>query len=229
MKVAIMQPYFFPYIGYYQLIHSVDKFVIYDDVNYIKQGWISRNRVLSNGESIYFTLNLKGASSNKYINEIEVGDNKVKLLKTIKQNYSKASNFDSIFPLVETILNNNESNLAQFLTYSIKSICSFLEINTEIYNSVDLGNDKSLKGEEKVIDICKVLNADMYINSIGGKTLYSYDHFQSHNIELKFLKSREFKYNQFKNSFVPWLSIIDVMMFNSITEIRKYLEDYILI
>ncbi|MCX6742709.1 MAG: WbqC family protein, partial [Candidatus Parcubacteria bacterium] len=172
MKIAIMQPYFFPYIGYFQLINSVDKFVLYDDVNYIKQGWINRNRIISNMEGSYFTLQLQGASSYKNINEIQTGENKNKLARTIRQVYCKTKYFVSVFPMVESILLYSESNLSLYLENSVRKLCHILCIPTEIFLSSSIKKDNSLKGIEKVISICKLFNAQEYINSIGGEILY---------------------------------------------------------
>jgi len=229
MKAAIMQPYFFPYIGYFQLIDSVDTFVIYDDVNYIKQGWISKNRILLNGKDFNFVLNLKGASSFKKINEIEVGNFNSKLSKTIQQAYSKAPFFAEAFPVIENILSNPESNLAKYLSFGITQICNYLSINTEILVSSDIQKNNELTGKDKVIEICKVLNADVYVNAIGGKELYSYEDFAEEKITLKFIKTLDIEYNQFKNEFVAWLSIIDVLMFNSPEQVKLMLNKYELV
>ncbi|WP_459201909.1 WbqC family protein [Methanococcus sp. CF] len=229
MKIGIMQPYFFPYIGYWQLINAVDKYLIYDDVNFIKGGWVNRNKILINGESRWINLQMAGASPNKLINEIELssdGKFNKKLLKTIELNYKKSPYFSAVFPVVKNIICNNERNLAKYLEYNILKLCEYLEIDTEIIVSSDIVKNNELKGQKKVIEICKLLNADSYYNAIGGKELYSKDDFLNQKIELKFLKTRDFEYNQFKNKFISNLSIIDVMMFNSVDEVKFMLEQY---
>lgn len=233
MKVGIMQPYFFPYIGYWQLINAVDKYVIYDDVNYIKGGWINRNNILIQGDSKFVNLQIVKASPNKLINETKVLCNfkhNEKLLKTIKESYSKAPFFKETFSLVSSIINQNEDNLAKYLTFLIKNICGYLDVNTEILISSDITKRNDLKGQDNVIEICKNLHASKYINAIGGQNLYSYTEFRDNGIELKFLKTNNIKYVQFqKEGFIPNLSIIDIMMFNSPSEIRNMLNEYILI
>lgn len=229
MTLAIMQPYLFPYIGYWQLINAVDTFVIYDDVNFIKQGYINRNSILSNGKSQVITMELIGASSNKLINEIEVGNNRSKLSKTIKQNYIKAPYFEIIYPLIENILNQNEKNLGKFIRYSLEQISNYLEINTKFIYSSDIEKDNALKAQDKVIEICNILKADKYINAIGGKELYNKEIFKENGMELNFLKTELVEYKQFKNDFVPYLSIIDVLMFNSKDEIKNMLNRYELV
>lgn len=220
-----MQSYFFPYIGYFQLIHAVDKFVIYDDVNYIKQGWINRNRILLNGKEFLITLKLDKAGSFKLINNINIIDNKTKMLKTIKQAYCKAPYFSEVFSLLEKIFHCKEQNLSKFLINSIVLLCKYLDINTKILISSDFKKDNKLKGEAKVIHICKLLKADQYINAIGGMELYSKENFKKEGIDLKFIKSKPVKYEQFDNEFVTSLSIIDVLMFNHVSKVNNFLNE----
>ena len=229
MKVAIMQPYFFPYIGYFQLINAVDVFVVYDDVNFIKQGWISKNRILVNKQVVDIILQLNGASSFIKINEITLGKNRLKLLKTIEQAYKKAPFFNSAFPIVSEILTFNENNLAVFLTNSLIKISGYLKINTKIIISSDINKNNLLKGKDKVLEICKKLNALDYINAIGGIELYKKEDFIENNIKLCFIKTKLEGYNQFDYDFVPGLSIIDILMFNSVEEINLMLNQYELI
>ncbi len=226
MTLAIMQPYLFPYIGYWQLINAVDTFVIYVDVNFIKQGYINRNSILSNGKSQVITMELIGASSNKLINEIEVGNNREKLLKTIKQNYTKAPSFDKVYPIIENIINQNEKNLAKFIGYSLERICEYLEVDTKFVYSSNIKKDNTLKAQDKILEMCNILKADKYINAIGGQELYNKEIFKENGIELNFLKTELVEYKQFKNDFVPYLSIIDILMFNSKDEIKNMLNSY---
>lgn len=226
MTLAIMQPYFFSYIGYWQLINAADTFVIYDDVSFIKQGYINRNAILLKENKQQFTLELSKASSFKLINQIELGNNKNKLLTTIKQNYSKAPYFNTVIVIIEDILTNNEKNLAKFIGYSLKKISDYLEIRTTFIYSSDIKKDNTLKAQNKIIDICKKLNAEKYINSIGGQGLYSREVFKANNIELNFLKTEIIEYKQFINSFIPYLSIVDILMFNKKEDIKIMLDSY---
>jgi hypothetical protein len=226
MKLAIMQPYFFPYIGYWQLIASVDNFVIYDDVNYIKQGWINRNNIVANNSTYLISMQLIGASSFKLINEIKVGNNLTKLLKTIEQTYRKSPYFENAFPVIQEIFINNEKNLAKFLMFSIKTICDYLEIKTNLMVSSELEKDNTLKAQNKIISICKSLQVKQYINAIGGRELYAKDAFSKEGIELLFIKSNAIEYRQFREQFVPNLSIIDILMFNDQSVVQSYLKQF---
>lgn len=226
MKVAIMQPYFFPYIGYFQLINAVDEFVVYDDVNFIKQGWITRNSILVDKKKQNFILQVEGASSFKEIKEITLGKNKKKLIKTIEQEYKKAPFFHLIFPIIKEILLSDESNLSKFLIFSLQKIASYLQIETVFRISSEIDKNNLLKGQEKVIAICKKLNATNYINAIGGQELYNKEIFNINEITLSFIRTEPIHYTQFDDKFIPWLSIIDVMMFNSIKEIKNMLNKY---
>ena len=232
MKLGIMQPYFFPYLGYWQLINNVDLYVIYDDVNFIKGGWINRNRILTNGIPSYFNVQMNGASPFKKINEIEVSHDQIfrkKMLETLKMSYAKASHYNEVFPILSDIINNDEKNLAKYLEYSIRVICSYLDMKTKIIISSDIDKNNYLKGKEKVIHICKLLGATDYVNAIGGQELYDYNSFEDENLQLHFLKTNIRTYQQLKGEFVSSLSIIDVLMFNSKDEVKKMLNDYELI
>jgi hypothetical protein len=224
MRLAVMQPYFFPYLGYWQLINFVDTFVVYDDVNYINKGWINRNRILVNGEAHMITLFLQKSSQNKQINNILVGSNKSKLLKTIGNAYKKAPYFTKVYPLVEQLMNDNEQNLSKFLGNTIETLTKFLDLSTKIVFSSALTYDREAKGQNKIIKIAEYLQASTYVNPVGGKALYDQTVFGCHKIKLEFLESNNFYYKQFDNYFVPSLSIIDVMMFNKKSEIKFYLD-----
>lgn len=229
MKLGIMQPYFFPYIGYFQLINLVDKYVVYDDVNYIKQGWINRNIIMINGKKKMFNLILCSASPNKRINEINIIHdvrNEKKILKSLEMNYAKAPYYDIVYPIIENIISYNESNLALYLFHHLKLLCSYMNISTELILSSSLQKNNCLKGEEKVINICKLLKAKEYYNAIGGLDLYKKENFLEQDIDLHFLKTNtDLEYKQFGDVFIPNLSIIDVLMFNSIEEIKKLLNE----
>ena len=228
MKVAIMQPYFFPYIGYFQLINAVDKFVIYDNIEYTKKGWINRNRILKEGVDLMISLPLKKDSDFLFVNQRYLADDwsksKLKLINSIKESYRKAPHFEVTFSLVQEIFNDSNSNLFEFILHSVRQTCKFIGIETEIIVSSTLDYNNELKSEEKVIAICKSIEATQYINSIGGVELYNKNNFSDQGIELNFIKSKPIIYNQFKNEFVPWLSIIDVMMFNSKEVVSSFLN-----
>lgn len=225
MKLAIMQPYLFPYFGYFQLIRSVDEFVIYDDVNYIKGGWINRNYILGNGERQLITLPLQGASPNKLINQIEVGG-KHKILQSIRHNYAKAPYFDTIYPIIGGIINQQESNLSNFLHHQLTVLCKYLNINPKWHISSQINKNNELRGQDKVISICEKLGANHYINTPGGQSLYIQSAFMDRKIKLSFIHPKPIDYCQFGASFVPNLSIIDVIMFNSRDQCSKLLDSY---
>ena len=232
MKLAIMQPYIFPYIGYFQLIKAVDKFVLYDDVNYINRGWINRNRILVNGNDSMFTIPLKDASQNKLINEIDVNwDNnwKSKFLKTIEQSYRKAPFYAEILPIIENSLEADLEKFSSIIEQNLRFICEYLNIKTEIISSSSIYQNFDKKAQERILDICFQEKANHYINPIGGLELYNKDVFATENILMNFIKSKSVEYKQFKNDFVPWLSIIDVLMFNSNEKINKFLDNYELV
>ncbi len=227
-----MQPYFFPYIGYFQLINSVNKFIFYDDVNFIKGGWINRNRILVNNFPSYINVEMKGASSFRKIKEVEVNTNYIwrkKMLSTIFLNYKHAPNHSAVFSLIENVMNNDYKYLNDYIKNSIIATCNYLNIDTEIIESSLVYQNSELNGKERVLSICEKEKACNYINLIGGKELYKKEDFLKRNIELSFLQTQFKAYKQFNNEYVAGLSIVDVMMFNSKEEIKELLDQYELI
>lgn len=229
MRLGVMQPYFFPYLGYFQLINLVDHFVLYDDVTYIKGGFINRNRIINKFAVTSWTMCLNHSSSNKLINEITyIKKTWIKLLKTLQQNYAKAPNFDIIYPMICDIAKSEVETISELNYVAIKTICDFLEIDTPIYLCSELAIPK-LGRTERLIAICKGLNCDTYINAEGGKKLYSKEEFKRHNVNLYFIRMTPTPYKQYSDMPHDYLSIIDVLMFNSKEKVQEYLEcNYVL-
>jgi len=226
--IAIMQPYFLPYIGYFQLMAAVDRFVVFDDVNYINRGWINRNRLLLNGTAHTFTVPLRGASQNKLICEIELVNDDGwhdKLLRTIRLAYGKAQFYPQVWMLMEGIIRHPMRRLDEFLLNSLREIAGYLSLKTEIVGSSRVYGNANLRGQERILDICRQEGAERYVNAIGGETLYDRAQFCREGIELKFLRSRPISYAQGGGEFVPWLSILDVLMFNPQPEARRLLDE----
>ncbi|WP_262150668.1 WbqC family protein [Chryseobacterium foetidum] len=234
MKIAIMQPYIFPHIAYFQMINAVDKFIFYDDVNFIKQGWINRNKVLVNGKSFMFSIPLEKADSFTKIKDTEISKKlydkwRMKFLLSITQNYKNAPFFEQIYNLILSVFSQHPTTISVIAIDSIKKVSKYLQITTEFKTSSQSYNNTDLKKEVRLFNICKIEKATHYINSIGGQELYEKNSFLNEGIELNFIKNLSEEYQQFKNEFVPYLSIIDVLMFNSVDEIQIMLNQYELI
>ena len=228
-----MQPYLFPYIGYFQLIKAVDIFVFYDDVNYIKQGWINRNRILLNDKDHYLTIPCIKPSQNKLINEILYDQKSTefnKILKTLEIAYKKAPYFKEIYPIICSILNRPFISISILAQQSIMSLCEYLGMKTIFKtSSSSYPETRGIDKADRLIEICLKSSSNIYINALGGQELYEKKYFENKNVELYFIKSQPIEYKQFKNNFVPWLSMIDVLMFNSIEETKLLLDKYELV
>ncbi|MCM1236127.1 MAG: WbqC family protein [Ruminococcus flavefaciens] len=222
------QPYFMPYIEYWQLINAVDVFIISDNYNFIEGGWISRNRILENGKPRFYNIEIQHLSSERKINELYISDkfDKEKKLFQLRCVYKKAPYFQDGYDLMQQIFDYDERNLAYFLENSIKTVCGYLDITTKFVRASSIPGNCDLKKEYKIFDQCRYVGADTYINAIGGQSLYSYGQFKEQGIKLGFIKSHDISYKQLWYEFVPNLSIIDVIMFNSKEEIQKMLEQY---
>lgn len=222
-----MQPYFLPYIGYWQLLAAVDRFVVYDNIQYAKKGWINRNRFLRNGADAFFTVPLKKGSDFLKVADRSIADDfdPKTLLNPLAAAYRKAPFFGAAFPVIETIVAAAPRNLFEYLHHSLVATANYLEIQTPIVVSSTVAIDHGLKAERKVLAICQALGATRYVNAIGGRELYSAPAFAEQGIDLKFIESRPVTYRQYDNPFVPGLSIVDVMMFNSRDAVRGMLGE----
>jgi hypothetical protein len=230
-SLAIMQAYFFPYIGYFQLIAAVDTFIVYDNIKYTKKGWINRNRMLQSGKDMMFSLPLKSDSDSLDVckRELAANFNPDKLLNQFREAYRHAPSFGQTFPLLEQIVRHEDKNLFSWLHHSIVSVCQHLGITTQILVSSGIAIDHELKNQDKVLALCEAVGANTYVNAIGGMELYSKADFSKRGIELKFVRSKEFEYAQFGDPFVPWLSIVDVMMFNPVEVVQSQLTQFDLV
>lgn len=227
-RLAIMQPYFLPYIGYFQLLAAVDKFVVLDDVNLIRRGWVNRNRLLLGGAAHTFTVPLCGASQNRLICEMELDESqdwRERLLRTFRHAYGKAPCYAQVWPLLERVVGYPAKRLDEYLLYSIREIANHLLLPTKIEGSSRIYGNTQLKAQDRILDICRQEGAEVYVNPIGGVDLYGRDSFRARGIELRFLRSRPLAYAQGKGEHVPWLSIIDVLMYNEPDVVRRYLGE----
>lgn len=229
MKLAIMQPYLFPYVGYFQLARLVDRFIFYDDVNFMKGGWINRNRLLIAGRTSWFTLPLQGASPYCKINEIRVqpGDTwRRKLLASVRHSYSKAPYFEPTYALLARVLESSESSLAKLARDSVTQVADYLGLNTEFVSAAGRYDNTTLRGSNRVLDICCREGATEYYNLPGGRLLYSTEAFSEQGVELRFVQPRLAEYRQFRTPFEPGLSILDVLMFNDAISTRRLLAGH---
>jgi hypothetical protein len=226
--VAIMQPYFLPYIGYFQLIASCDLFVVYDNIKYTKKGWINRNRMLQGGADVMFSLPLASASDQLDIDQRELASapDPHKWLAQLKGAYRRAPHYAATAPLLETIAASPDQNLFHFLHRALLATCAHIGIATPIRVSSSVPADHGLKGQDRVIAICEALAARTYVNAIGGMELYSRDEFKARGIDLHFIRARPLSYPQFGAGFVPWLSIVDVLMFNPLETVHAWVHGH---
>jgi len=228
-----MQPYLFPYLGYFQLINAVDAFVILDDVQYIKQGWINRNQILVHHKSKMFTLPVKRDSYARYINERYYNDttfdaDKKSILDLLYHAYKRAPYFSDVTELIHEIFDITNLNVAEFNTHSLSVICDYLGIDARFIIASRMGRRRDLNREDSVIAMNRLVGAECCLTPIGGKELYSKNAFRRQGVDLWFLEMNDISYPQFGPRFVPSLSIIDVMMFNSQERIGELLQCYTL-
>lgn len=220
-----MQPYIFPYIGYFHLIESTDMIVFCDDVNYIKGGWINRNRILLNKSDFLFTIPVEKASQNKLINEVRpliTSDFTNKFFAQIETAYKKAPFYKGVIEILKAVFSEQYDNIVDLAIKSITSVYKYLDKDINwTKSSIESPETKGLEKADRIIQINKNLGYQSYVNAIGGQELYSKEYFNSKGVKLYFVKSQKVEYKQFDNDFVPWLSIIDVLMFNDKKAVKE--------
>lgn len=226
MKLAVMQPYLFPYIGYFQLIYAADLFLIYDDVAYIKRGFVNRNNILAPSGVNRFTVSVPGASQNKLFSDLQFSKDVDKVLKTIEHSYSKAPYFEDVFPMIRGALELDDRSIASVCQKSFEDIFSYLGLEKQFKKTSELDYDRSASARDRLIALCQQFGADSYINAPGGRKLYAKQDFAEKGIDLKFVDSLPVEYSQGSAEFVPNLSIIDVLMRCTPEEVKRLLSRY---
>lgn len=226
MKLAIMQPYFFPYCGYFQLMAAVDAFVVYDNIKYTKKGWINRNRIQARGAESLISLPLKKDSDFLDIRarQLSAAFDRNKLCNQIAGAYRHAPWYSAVMPVVEDIIQNPNDNLFEYLWQGLIGLRDYFGLSCELIVSSSLPANHALKSQDRVIDICQVMNARTYINPPGGMALYSRQDFVDRGLKLQFIQPQPWDYPHSDAAFIPWLSIIDVMMFNPRDEVVRRLQ-----
>ncbi len=232
-RLSIMQPYVFPYIGYFHLIEASDMIVFYDDVHFKKPGWINRNRILLNGRDFMFTIPVRKASQNKLINEIvPIIDQKFKkkFYHQIESAYKKAPYYKDVSEIIYRVLEKEYSYIDDLVIHSIEEVYNYLGKSLHYTkSSVCSPGSRGINKSDRLIKINKDLHYSKYVNPIGAIDLYSKDYFQQQSIQLFFVKSNPIKYSQFSNEFIPSLSVIDILMFNDKDEVKKMFKAFELV
>jgi hypothetical protein len=226
----MMQPYIFPYLGYFQLIAAADVFVLGDDLQYIRSGWVNRNRILNNGEAKLITFALKKDRFELPIMQRQFIDTfseeAERLINLITQYYRKAPYFEQVMPLIARLIRFPQQNLALFAEHAIRELCAYLHIVTPILRGSDLKLNSCVDKQDRVINIAHTFAATTFLNPLGGCELYDRDLFARQGLLLRFFSMGDVVYRQFGKPFVPKLSIIDVLMFNCVEQVQAMLECY---
>lgn len=231
MNLAVMQPYIFPYIGYFQLLHAADTFVFFNDVQYKRRSYISRNAILVNDKAWSFSVPTQKADRQSLIKDIQLHTSEFenwrdKFLKTIEHSYNKAPYFNEVMALVTSVLDTSHPGIGKLAEESIRAVASYLNIGVQFKESAQLEYAPDGDGQDKIIAICKLLGAHRYINAINGRKLYKQETFKQEDIELAFIDSDVRPYQQSSSTFVSHLSILDMMMYLNPEELRDHLQNY---
>jgi len=236
MKLAIMQPYFFPYLGYFSLIKNTDKFILLDSVQFIYHGWVERNRILKqNNGWLYIKVPLIRHSQKTLIKDIKIdnGQNWKQKIFSQLHHYKKISPFYfKVMKIVEKIFEKDYNDIVSLNKETIIVICKYLDIDREIpiFSKMNLSIEIPKAADEWALNICNSLsNISEYWNPPGGQSFFDISKYEKAGIKLKFHKIILNPYEQKREIFEPGLSIIDALMFNSPEKVNRILEQYELI
>lgn len=219
MRVALMQPYFFPYIGYFQLMSAVDCFVFYDEAQFMKGGWVNRNRILRDGAAHWWTLPVVHDSFRLPINARRYRRDPAELASLYGKfdaAYRRAPHYREARRLLELGFASSDDLVSRLNEHQLRELADALGIRCRWLRSSEIEHDRSLGGEARVIEICRRLGASVYLNPEGGRSLYSADGFAASGIALQFIAPQLRPYRQFDDAPVPALSILDVIAFNGV-------------
>ncbi|MGK4360943.1 WbqC family protein [Ectopseudomonas chengduensis] len=225
MILAVMQPYLFPYLGYFQLAASADQFVFLDDVAYIKKGFINRNRILLGGQPYSFSIAVERASQNRRIDEHRFTGAFDTFLAQVRHAYHRAPFFAEVFALVEAVCRAPELNVAVKNAASVQAVFDYLGVPLASRFASALPVTVA-RGEQRILDLCQHFGAHTYHNASGGQMLYDGQRFAARGVRLRFLRNRFAEYGQSGGAFVPGLSIIDVLMHNERERVCEMLLDF---
>lgn len=217
LRLAIAQPYLFPYLGYFQLMRAVDRWVVYDDVQYIKSGWINRNQIRTSAGATMFTVPLAGASSSKRICDVEIEARSLlawrdKFYKTLAQAYRLAPCYREVLAGLESLFETAPPTIAALDLAALRWVRDQLGLSTEIVPTSAAYGNAELRSQERVLDICRREGAQTYVNAMGGAALYDTATFAEHGITLRFHRMQVVPYPQQYAPFVSHLSVLDVLM-----------------
>ena len=232
MIAALMQPYFFPYIGYFSLMAAVDVFIAYDNVQYTRPGWINRNRILRDGAPEWWTAVVADAPHTLDINQRHYRDWSVqrrKLLDLLAQRYRRAPERDSGFALIEEALSSDEDNVARCNTQVLTVLARALGLGCRIAYASGIAGAVGARGVDRVLGFCAATGATTYVNSPGGMALYRDADFRAQGIALRFVKPEPDDYPQAGQPFVPWLSIVDALMFLPVDQVARRVRQFRLV
>jgi len=230
-----MQPYFMPYIGYFSLIKHVDQFILFDTPQFIRHGWIERNKVLKpNNEPLYIKVPLQKHTRDTQINKVVINNSenwKEKILAQLIPYKKKAPYYNVVIKLLQDIFEDETESIVELNYISLRKICDYLNIKTEIkiWSEMNIGIEQVNAPDEWALNICKALDIKEYYNAIGGNTFFDKCKYEKAGISINFIETESIAYKQFSNMFVPFLSIIDILMFNSMEEVKEMLDKYDLI
>lgn len=224
-----MQPYFFPYIGYFQLMKAVETFIMLDDAQYVERSWMNRNRINLNDRPAWITMPVRNASRDLAINQrfYMLADGIPVINRKIQAAYSKSPFFADISAMLAGIFEYADANVARFNSNLLISVGRALDLHCQVHFASEFDNPLHFRGEARILDLCQRLGVTHYVNAIGGTSLYQNESFRSVGIRLSFIRTRTVP--QQAPIDIGHLSIIHDMMQTGTECTRELLNMYDLV
>lgn len=231
-----MQPYFFPYPGYFSLIKATNKWIVFDTPQYANYSWMNRNRIINCNDDnwMYFIVPLKKRPLRTSINSIVIQNEvnwKEKIISQLGYYKKHAPYYNHVVEFLRETLTSEFVKLSDLNIHTLKATCKYIGIdfNYEIYSEMNLQIEDIHAPDEWGLNICKAMGVSKFINPERGQNFIDRQKYLNEKVDIKFLEYRYPDYDQKMEEFIPGLSIIDAMMFNSPKELKVILEDYKLV
>lgn len=230
MILGAMQPYFFPYLGYFDLINRTDRWIVFDTPQYMREGWVNRNRILHSSEGWqYIIVPLKRHSRDSAINQVEAvefPDWRRKIINQFTHYRGRAPYYRETIALLGDCFAGQEGNLSRLNVHCLGKVCRYLGVPwaPEIFSEMHLSLGPVLEASDWALRIAEAAGASVYLNPPGGAELYDAERFRQHGIELYLQENFDFRYDCGGYTYIPKLSVLDVLMWVSPATIKAHLD-----
>jgi hypothetical protein len=231
-SVAIMQPFFFPYLGYFSLMKHTDNWIVFDDIRYSNQAWGNRNRILKHPEGwAWINVPVKDHKRETFYSNILIQNEinwKRKIINQFEYYKIHAPFYKDVLKIIQEVFSEDFSHLVDLNIHAMKKVCEYLKIDFKYtkFSEMNLGINSVQHPGQWALEICKAIKSTNYVNPCEGHPIYDKKEYDDAGISLQFIINRVSPYDQKRAEFEARLSIIDVMMWNSVERVNELIDDF---